>query len=225
MDYSQQQQQQPPPPQQQDGGTFHNQGQVEAQPQRRVEREDGWQHNICDCSPCESCLLAFCLPCILFGRTATRMRDPTMQSHSELNGDCIVFGLLHYFTGFAWVYNMVQRAEIRHKYGVRGNCCDDYCASYWCLCCAIIQQDKEVHRRQFPGGGGPVTDPYNADKERMQVPPPPPPPHPAAAAAASSSAPAYQPPQQPLMQAQDTGTIEQAPPMQEPPPPSKETRN
>ncbi|RDA92928.1 hypothetical protein CP533_3859 [Ophiocordyceps camponoti-saundersi (nom. inval.)] len=193
MDYNQQQP--PAHPQQQDTWQSQAQGQ---QPHRRLEREDGWQHNICDCSP-------------FFGRTATRMRDPTMQSHSELNGDCIVFGLLHYFTGFAWVYNMVQRAEIRHKYGIRGNCCDDYCASYWCLCCSIIQQDKEVHRRQFPGG--PVTDPYNADKERMQMPP-----------AAAAAAPAYQPPQ-PLMQAQDTGTIEQAPPVQEPPPPSKETRN
>ncbi|PFH62114.1 hypothetical protein XA68_15075 [Ophiocordyceps unilateralis] len=203
----QQQQQPPPPPREQDSPPQPPRPQT--QDHQAHHDQHRWSSNICDCSPCESCLLAFCLPCLIFGRTASRMRDPSMQSHSEVNGDCVVFALIHYFTGCGWVYNTVRRGEIRHKYNIKGNCCDDYCASFWCLCCSLIQQDREVRLRT----AGLVTDGYDGNKERMHMP-----------------APAYNqdPPQQqqPLMEpapvAQDSGTLHQMPP--QPPPPSKETR-
>ncbi|PHH74311.1 hypothetical protein CDD80_3181 [Ophiocordyceps camponoti-rufipedis] len=172
--------------------------------------DDKWGSNLCNCSPCESCLLATFLPCMLSGRTATRMRDASMQSFSEINDECVIFGLIHGFTGFGWVLSMIHRGEIRRRYGIKGNCCGDYCVSFWCLCCDLIQQDKEVRRRT----AGLVTDGYDGNKERMYVP--------------GAPAPAHGYPQQPMMVSQqDEGMVYETGPQQEQqqqPPPSKETR-
>lgn len=42
---------------------------------------------------------------------------------------------------------MLKRGEIREKYGIKGDAASDCCTSYWCGCCAVIQQEKEVQRR------------------------------------------------------------------------------
>lgn len=44
--------------------------------------------------------------------------------------------------------NTMKRGEIREKFGIEGSSMGDCCASYWCLCCALIQQEKEVKARQ-----------------------------------------------------------------------------
>ncbi|KAF4591979.1 Protein PLANT CADMIUM RESISTANCE 3 [Ophiocordyceps camponoti-floridani] len=170
-------------------------------PQQQQPHDDEWGNHLCDCSPCESCLLATFLPCMLSGRTATRMRDPSMQSFREINDECVIYGLVHGFTGFGWVLSMIRRGEIRRRYGIKGNCCGDYCVSYWCLCCDIIQQDKEVRRRT----AGIVTSGYDGHKERMYVPgAAPPPPH------------GYPPQQQSMMvPQQDEGTVYATGPQQQ----------
>lgn len=39
---------------------------------------------------------------------------------------------------------MIKRTELRTLYGIKGSDTTDCCVSFWCPCCAIIQQDKEV---------------------------------------------------------------------------------
>lgn len=42
---------------------------------------------------------------------------------------------------------MQQRGNIRKKYGIEGSTTNDCCVSYWCPCCSIVQNDKEVVSR------------------------------------------------------------------------------
>ncbi|RYP39203.1 hypothetical protein DL767_002311 [Monosporascus sp. MG133] len=135
-----------------------------------------WQASLCDCSPCSSCLLGWCLPCILVGQTAERIRDPSMQNADLLNSDCLIHGGLTCFTGCGWIYAMLKRGEIRERYNIKGSGCNDCCVSYWCACCAVIQQDNEVIIRQRNAGA--VQQGYQS-QPGMQMPAP---------------APAYSPP-------------------------------
>jgi hypothetical protein len=42
---------------------------------------------------------------------------------------------------------MSKRGEIRERYRIKGSGCNDCCVSFWCSCCALIQQDNEVKIR------------------------------------------------------------------------------
>lgn len=44
----------------------------------------------------------------------------------------------------------MRRRELREKYGIEGNGMGDCCTSFWCLCCALVQQDKEAKSRTVP---------------------------------------------------------------------------
>ncbi|KAI8691533.1 hypothetical protein LRP88_08790 [Fusarium phalaenopsidis] len=130
-----------------------------------------WQSNLCNCSPCDSCLLGTFCPCILLGKTADRMRDPTMQTADTCNSDCLIFCAINCVTGCGWIYSMMKRGEIRERFGIQGSGMGDCCVSYWCLCCALIQQDNEVKARLSQG---PITQGYQAQKEGMHMPTSPP---------------------------------------------------
>ncbi|KAH9986261.1 PLAC8 family-domain-containing protein [Xylariaceae sp. FL0662B] len=106
-----------------------------------------WKHNLCDCSPCMSCVLATFTPCFLLGQTSSRLINPYALGPDVLNADCLIHGLLHSLAGCGWVWVMFKRTDIRHRFGIQGDGLDDYLTAYWCSCCALIQQDKEVKTR------------------------------------------------------------------------------
>ena len=64
---------------------------------------------------------------------------------------------------------MMKRSELRQKFGIKGNCCSDCCVSLCCLCCALIQQDKEVKSRMQQQYGA-VTEGYQLVQEGMHMP-------------------------------------------------------
>ena len=65
---------------------------------------------------------------------------------------------------------MIKRGEIRERFGIKGDGMGDCCSAYWCACCAVIQQEKEVQARLAPGSA-PVMQPYQGGpKEGMQMP-------------------------------------------------------
>lgn len=158
----QQQQQQYPPQQQQQHPQFAPQQQPAAVPQGQYQAQapmqrgvvggavgnpTEWNHSLMDCSPCDSCCLGTFLPCVLLGKTADRMRDPTMQNADSMNSDCLVFTAIQCFTGCGWIYIMMKRSEIRERFNISGDGTSDCCSTYWCPCCSLIQQDNEVKTR------------------------------------------------------------------------------
>ncbi|KAI1029534.1 hypothetical protein LB504_010647 [Fusarium proliferatum] len=145
-----------------------------------MSQSQDWQNGLSGCcSPLDSCLLSTCLPCIsklsracsltvadmnhhsVFGRTSQRLDNPSGPIES-INSDCAIFCAIQSFTGCGWIYNMMKRREIREKYGIEGSGMGDCCTSFWCLCCALVQQDKEVKVRTVPAydaqGYQPVAD-------------------------------------------------------------------
>ncbi|KAI1073958.1 PLAC8-domain-containing protein [Whalleya microplaca] len=126
-----------------------------------------FQAGLCDCGPCSSCLLGWCLPCILVGQTSERIRDPSMQNADLMNSDCLIHGAINCFTGCGWIYAMLKRGEIRERYQIEGSGCNDCCVSFWCSCCAVIQQDNEVKIRQK--NAQPIAEGYQP-QPGMQIP-------------------------------------------------------
>ncbi|KAI0395849.1 PLAC8 family-domain-containing protein [Xylariaceae sp. FL0594] len=91
-------------------------------------------------------------------QTSERIRDPTGETADMMNSDCLIHGAITCFTGCGWIYAMIKRGEIRERYNIKGSGCGDCCVSFWCSCCALIQQDNEVKRRQEKAG--PITQGY-----------------------------------------------------------------
>jgi Cys-rich protein (TIGR01571 family) len=129
--------------------------------------EQEWGNGLCSCGPCDLCLVGTFLPCLLLGKTSERLRDPTMASYEPLNTDCMLHCGINYLTGCGWIWVMMKRGEIRERYGIKGSGMDDCCASYWCSCCSLIQQEKEVIART---SAGPITAGYQPQKDGMQMP-------------------------------------------------------
>ena len=89
-----------------------------------------------------------------------------MQTASTCNSDCCVSFMLTCFLGcgclcvtppLAFIdlkltcvgdrWTMKQRGQVREKYGIEGSGCGDCCTAFWCPCCAMVQNDKEVRTR------------------------------------------------------------------------------
>lgn len=64
---------------------------------------------------------------------------------------------------------MIKQTEIRERFGIKGSGFGDCCDAYWCGCCVVIRNEKEVKAR-VGSGQGPVMQPYQAPKEGMQMP-------------------------------------------------------
>ncbi|KAK2739726.1 hypothetical protein FQN55_009316 [Onygenales sp. PD_40] len=132
-----------------------------------------WSNSLWDCfNPIDSCLMGWCCPCVLFGKTQSRLEDPTLQNYSPVNENCLIFCGLNCF-GLAWLFITKKRMEMREKYGisqthlenflkmepghikakhnVEESMVQDCLTSFWCPCCAVVQQEKEVVQRQANG--------------------------------------------------------------------------
>ncbi len=62
---------------------------------------------------------------------------------------------------------MMKRTEIRERFGIQGDGTGDCCVTYWCPCCALIQQDNEVKFRTQ--GAVPINQGYQP-QPGMQMP-------------------------------------------------------
>jgi Cys-rich protein (TIGR01571 family) len=87
------------------------------------------------------------------------MKNPGNPNPEMCNGDCMIMCGIMYLTGCGWIYAMIKRGEIRERFGIKGDGMNDCCASYWCPCCVLIQQEKEVIART---SGAAVTQGYQS---------------------------------------------------------------
>ncbi|KAI5838475.1 PLAC8 family-domain-containing protein [Morchella snyderi] len=146
--------QQPPQPQQQSQMQMQTQFHPQhAQPVQRLSEhytpQHGppglWQHGMCDCfDDLSTCLLGFCLPCVLYSRTLERIRT----SPSTLkNWSCINLSCLFWFCTCGSASTR-QRNEIRYRYNLQGSGVGDCCRHLCCSSCTLIQEDIEVRDRE-----------------------------------------------------------------------------
>ncbi|KAJ6131899.1 PLAC8-domain-containing protein [Penicillium samsonianum] len=109
-----------------------------------------WNYSLFGCcSPGTLCLTSCCLPCLTYGKTQTRLRDPELRSFSYVNGSCAIWSVLS-IGAVQWIMQTITRGEMREQYGIEGSCCGDCCVSTFCGCCALIQEEKEAELRSRP---------------------------------------------------------------------------
>ncbi|KAJ2890027.1 uncharacterized protein MKZ38_002584 [Zalerion maritima] len=138
-------------------------GQVVYHQGTNVSQQD-WQHSFFDCCPFSTCCMSCCLPSRLFGRTAARLRDPTLQSYARCNSDCMSFCAINCI-GCGWILVMNKRSEIRQRFGIQGSGGGDCAAACCCPCCAMIQNEEELKIRNATG---PITQEYQSQQGMTQ---------------------------------------------------------
>lgn len=120
------------------------------------EGSQSWFAGLFDCfNPIDSCLMTCCLPCVTFGKTHHRMKkSANLDGYEPVNTSCLLL-VGSACVGLSIVPLALQRAEVRAKYGLEGNCISDILLSCCCGCCSLIQQDKEAeHREALLAQGG-----------------------------------------------------------------------
>ncbi|KAK3349634.1 PLAC8 family-domain-containing protein [Lasiosphaeria hispida] len=104
------------------------------------------------CSPIDTCLITWCLPCVTFGKTHHRVRkDGNLKGYEAINTTCLLFCGSALF-GLHWIPMSMQRANIREKYNLQGNCLVDIATACCCGLCDLVQQDKEAAYRELNHG-------------------------------------------------------------------------
>ena len=103
-----------------------------------------WSHSLFGCfDDFGECLLVFTTPCVIYGLNA---REAGLCS--GCHKDCaLICGCLFclFFPESAMVtWCCCIRPNIRHKYGIQGNCCEDGCAVFLCPCFALLQERKQL---------------------------------------------------------------------------------
>ncbi|KAL4889170.1 PLAC8 family-domain-containing protein [Aspergillus ambiguus] len=102
-----------------------------------------WSHAVSDCHSSKSlCLLGAFLPCLLFGRGMSRLRDEHLENYSYFNADCCRFC----FCGC--IALAIQRNAIRERFNISGTKTGDCVFSTCCPWCALVQHDREVDTRR-----------------------------------------------------------------------------
>ncbi|CAK7218113.1 hypothetical protein SCUCBS95973_003379 [Sporothrix curviconia] len=122
--------------------------------QRSPEGAQSWSEAFFGCcSPIDLCLMTYCLPCVTFGKTHHRLRkDATLAGYEPINTSCLLL-CGSACCGLHWIPMSLQRADIREKYNLEGNCIVDIAASCCCALCVLTQDEKEVKARDAAGQG------------------------------------------------------------------------
>lgn len=107
-----------------------------------------WYTDFFGCfDPIDTCLITCFCPCVTFGKTHHRLRkSPTLEGYSPINASCLGFGFLH-CCAINIFMNVLQRHELRTKYNLQGDFVTDCLTTWCCVCCNLIQTEKEAEYR------------------------------------------------------------------------------
>ncbi|KAA8650805.1 PLAC8 family protein [Aspergillus tanneri] len=132
--------------------------------------QNTWSHSFWEFfTPIDTCLMGWFCPCILFGKTQARLEDPTLKDYSPINDNCLIWcGLSCCHASF--LIQTKKRDDLRKKYGitetrleetlnmqpgdiqkkhkVEGSLVEDCLGAFFCRCCGLVQEEKEVILRQ-----------------------------------------------------------------------------
>eukprot|EP00210_Caulerpa_lentillifera_P007175 g6865.t1 len=98
-----------------------------------------------DCfSDCSSCCLTCCCPCITYAEIGQLLDRRGGCSYVT---DLVLYCLVADFTGCQCVLGLLRRSDVRAKYNLVENPCNDFCVHCFCHCCALCQEYRELTRR------------------------------------------------------------------------------
>ena len=117
-------------------------------PQAKVDKQERspsithrhWNTNLCDCClDTSSCCFAFVCPCVAFGKIVNHVGDSGCG-----RGCCCLICPCSIFIRAPY------RKKLRIKYNLPAKPCNDCCTSFWCPCCALAQELREI-KTHAPG--------------------------------------------------------------------------
>ncbi|KAG6828318.1 hypothetical protein H0H92_008381 [Tricholoma furcatifolium] len=109
-----------------------------------------WSYGICGCDHIGTCLLAWCLPCIVYGSNKKRLEHlsqhgtPDPEKGGICSGDCILYGAVAACCGIGCLLQIGTRGNVRQRYGIKGGTCGDCLSSCFCTPCALTQEEQEI---------------------------------------------------------------------------------
>ncbi|XP_022983113.1 protein PLANT CADMIUM RESISTANCE 10-like [Cucurbita maxima] len=118
-----------------------------------------WSSGICACcDDMQSCFIGLCCPCFLFGKNSALLGSQTMfgscATHfilwALMNAVCCLStdGALWNVAGcFLACYACGYRKALRSKYNLPEAPCGDFLTHFFCHCCAICQEYREIRER------------------------------------------------------------------------------
>jgi len=115
-----------------------------------VDGRRDWSFGLFDCtSDCGLFCCAVWCPCVVYSKTKQRLQylqnrgTPLPGGGERYNADCCIHGAL-LPVGYAWVLQIGNRADIRARYGIRGGTFGDCFTSWFCRCCSLTQERREI---------------------------------------------------------------------------------
>lgn len=110
-----------------------------------------WAHSLYGCcSNCSVCCVGCWLPCVLFAENGKMLRGSLTQD-GDYWMDCLLYSVLCLFTGCQCILGMMRRPEIRMKYALREQPCNDCCVHCCCHECALCQEHNELKLKMVSG--------------------------------------------------------------------------
>jgi len=105
-----------------------------------VNAQREWSTSICDCciKP-GNCLMGLLCPCVLYGKNVENISNG--QSSCCCNALCCCI-----IPCSAFLRSPVRR-QIRNKYNLQQEPCNDLCVSLFCPMCALCQESRELENR------------------------------------------------------------------------------
>lgn len=105
-----------------------------------VNAQREWTTSICDCciKP-GSCITGSVCPCILYGKN--------VENLSNGQKGCFCNALCCFLLPCSAFIRSPIRRQIRTRYNLQQEPCNDLCVSILCPCCALCQESRELENR------------------------------------------------------------------------------
>ncbi|KAL4756339.1 PLAC8 family protein [Aspergillus foveolatus] len=112
-----------------------------------------WANGLLTCFiSTDDCFLGSFLPCLLFGKTQSRLKNTDAGDYSYLNRDCLCYALLS--CGCQGCLLAQRRYSMRERFDIVGSGYGDCLASCFCHCCVLIQMEREMVQSILIEAGG-----------------------------------------------------------------------
>jgi Cys-rich protein (TIGR01571 family) len=94
-----------------------------------------FQYGLCSCfGNCMVCVLTYFVPCYVHGKIAQAIGE-----------NCLCYGLLQIVPIANFITAIMLRGKVRDQKGIDGSGGKDCATIFFCYCCAVIQEAKEVN--------------------------------------------------------------------------------
>lgn len=101
------------------------------------ENMSDWETGLCECfSDCNTCCSAYCCGCFDVAYHYSAAEDRHCGPMDGCGGVCCFLCCATF-----------ARNKIRQKYDIPGTFVGDFCCIWFCTCCAIAQQSRELRQR------------------------------------------------------------------------------